>query len=240
VVKAGLPLWKMLPKGRSNKLTNLFRQLHRFAEGANLDMKDRYWRWASINSAKKVNELLRDDVLGMVNYEKMQAEKAVLLHALRSDDFNEVLLTDMKLVLPGDMLVKVDLMSMANSLEVRSPFLDHKVVDFAFSLPSSYKIDASLKKKIVQDAFRDMLPEEIYNRPKHGFEIPLLDWFRNELWGLINDDLLNKDFVEQQGIFNVGSVEKLKLQLQSNSPGDSPATIWALIVFQYWWKKYMA
>jgi len=146
----------------------------------------------------------------------------------------------MNLVLAGDMLVKVDLMSMANSLEVRSPFLDYKVVDFAFSLPDSYKINSKLKKRILQDAFRPMLPAEIYNRPKHGFEIPLLDWFRKELWGLINDDLLSKEFVEQQGIFNVKATENLKNKLLSNNPEDTHATIWALIVFQYWWKKYIA
>jgi asparagine synthase (glutamine-hydrolysing) len=146
----------------------------------------------------------------------------------------------MNLVLLSDMLVKVDLMSMANSLEVRSPFLDYKVVDFAFSLPSSYKIDATLKKRIVQDAFRSMLPEELYNRPKHGFEIPLLDWFRKDLWSLIDADLLEQNFVEAQGIFNVASIEALKKKLMSNNPEDSHATIWALIVFQYWWKKYLA
>jgi len=135
--------------------------------------------------------------------------------------------------------VKVDLMSMANSLEVRSPFLDYKVVDFAFSLPQQYKIDGHMKKRIVQDAFRSMLPDEIYNRPKHGFEIPLLDWFRKELWSLINDDLLSKSFIEEQGIFNTDAIEQLKKKLHSNSPEDSHATIWALIVFQYWWKKYL-
>src|SRR6185437_4428198 len=121
-------------------------------------------------------------------------------------------------VLVSDMLVKVDMMSMANSLEVRSPFLDYKVVDFAFSLPEAYKIDSKLKKKIVQDAFRPMLPEEIYNRPKHGFEIPLLAWFRNELWGMIDEDLLDKSFVKQQEIFNVSAIEDLKRKLLSNNP----------------------
>lgn len=239
LVKAGAPLWKILPKGRNNKLTNLFRQLHRFAEGGALSMQERYWRWASISPEKEVDELLSPSSLQQMNYSTLSAEKTELLKHIRTDDFNEVLLTDMQLVLPGDMLVKVDLMSMANSLEVRSPFLDYKVVDFAFGLPARYKIDGYMKKKIVQDAFRAMLPEEIYNRPKHGFEIPLLGWFRKELWGLINEDLLNRDFVAKQGIFNVDAVEKLKQQLHSSNPGDSHARIWALIVFQYWWKKYV-
>ncbi|MCB0695790.1 MAG: asparagine synthase (glutamine-hydrolyzing) [Chitinophagaceae bacterium] len=238
LVKAGLPVWSMLPRGRNNKITNLFRQLHRFAEGGQLSAKDRYWRWASFNTVSKTDSLLSRQSIEQVDYPQMEMERQDILHHLGDKDFNELLLTDMNLVLTGDMLVKVDLMSMANSLEVRSPFLDYKVVDFAFSLPERYKIDANMKKRIVQDAFRDMLPEEIYNRPKHGFEIPLLDWFKNELWGLINDDLLKKSFIEEQGIFNVDAIEHLKKKLHSNSPEDSHATIWALIVFQYWWKKY--
>jgi asparagine synthase (glutamine-hydrolysing) len=169
----------------------------------------------------------------------MQQAKASLLEVIGKDDYNEMLVADMNLVLLSDMLVKVDMMSMANSLEIRSPFLDYKVVDFAFSLPAAYKINGQIKKRIVQDAFRPMLPEELYNRPKQGFEIPLLEWFRNELWGLINDDLLNRKFVADQGIFNPEAIEALKQKLKSNNPEDSHATIWALIVFQYWWKKYM-
>ena len=240
LVKAGLPLWTMLPKSRNNKLTNIFRQLHRFAEGASMSLPDRYWRWASYNSARQVNDLLNPAIVSKINEEQLRQERKQILAALTSNDFNEVLLTDMHLVLLSDMLVKVDLMSMANSLEVRSPFLDYKVVDFAFGLPPSYKIDGNLKKKIVQDAFRSMLPQELYNRPKHGFEIPLLDWFKKELWSMIDKDLLEKNFVSQQGIFRVENTEALKKKLVSNDPGDSHASIWALIVFQYWWKKYLS
>jgi asparagine synthase (glutamine-hydrolysing) len=149
----------------------------------------------------------------------------------------DFLATDMGLVLLSDMLVKVDRMSMANSLEVRSPFLDHTVVDFAFSLPTSYKINKGMKKKIVQDAFRKYLPAELYNRPKHGFEIPLLDWFRKELKSKITDDLLHDRFVEEQGLFNVEEVKSLKNRLFSSNPGDAHATVWALMVFQHWWKR---
>ena len=174
LVKAGSPLWKILPQSRNNKITNIFRQLHRFAEGSKMSARDRYWRWASFNTMSRADQLLSSQSLMKVSHPVIEHEKDKLLAAFTGNDFNEVLLTDMNLVLVSDMLVKVDSMSMANSLEVRSPFLGAGVVDFAFSLPDSYKINGSLKKKIVQDAFRSMLPEEIYNRPKHGFEIPLL------------------------------------------------------------------
>jgi asparagine synthase (glutamine-hydrolysing) len=151
---------------------------------------------------------------------------------------NEVLYSDMQLVLQNDMLVKVDMMSMANSLEVRVPFLDYNLVNYVFSLPAEYKIDKYIGKKILQDTFRSLLPEEIYHRNKHGFEVPLLKWFRNELNSFIFDDLLNKEFIMDQGLFEFEEISKLKSKLFSNNPGDSAARIWTLVVFQYWWKKY--
>lgn len=240
LVMAGAPIWKKLPHSRNNKLTNLFRQLDRFADAAHLSTKDRYWHWACINTSNQAKQLLSASVAAALDQNLIATERASLLSGIVSDDFNEILLTDVRLVLGSDMLVKVDSMSMANSLEVRSPFLDKRVVDFAFGLPAEYKLDKQMKKRIVQDAFRDLLPNAVYNRPKHGFEIPLLGWFRNELWSLINEDLLADSFIEQQGIFNSSAIYALKQKLKSNNPDDSPATIWALIVFQYWWKKYIA
>ena len=82
------------------------------------------------------------------------------------------------------------------------------------------------------------LPELIYHRPKHGFEVPLLKWFRKELKSLIFDELLSKEFVQEQSLFDFNEIEILRKQLLSNNPGDSAARIWGLIVFQYWWKEY--
>jgi asparagine synthase (glutamine-hydrolysing) len=152
---------------------------------------------------------------------------------------NEMLLNDMHLVLPGDMLVKVDLMSMANSLEVRSPFLDYEVVDFAAGLPADYKISGLGRKRIVQDAFREIIPPELYNRPKQGFEVPLLNWFRGELKGWIFDELLETKFIEQQGLFRQEGITELRKQLESSNPGDATARLWALIVFQQWYRVWM-
>lgn len=233
-------LWDALPKSRNGFFGNRVRQLQRFSRGMVASTKDRYWDWASFASADDARLLLSEASRRKVG-KKLAAKrrKDILENLTPGGDLNEVLLTDMNLVLPYDMLTKVDLMSMANSLEVRTPFLDYNVVNFAFSLPVSSKIDGQRKKKIVQDAFRAELPEELYNRPKHGFEVPLLKWFRGELRPLIEDDLLADAFVEGQGIFAVEEVRKLKKQLFSTSPGDVHARIWALIVFQYWWKQWM-
>ena len=239
LVKAGQPIWNILPQSRNKRSTNFFRQLSRFAEGARLDVKERYWRWAGFLTEQQALGFLTPAAQTKIDSVAFGDQKRDLLQRLKDEEsLEDLLATDISLVLLSDMLVKVDLMSMANSLEVRSPFLDHEIVDFAFSLPTCYKIDKSMKKKIVQDAFRKYLPAELYNRPKHGFEIPLLDWFRKELCSMITGDLLNDKFIAEQGIFDIKSVQQLKARLFSNNPGDAHATIWALIVFQSWWKKY--
>jgi len=237
IVKMGYPIWKMMPKSRNNKFSDLFRQLHRYAEGAGLSAKERYWHWASTFAEGEVDKLIAKQTSSKINHASIDSVKEKYLSNI-NDDFNSVLKTDLDLVLISDMLVKVDLMSMANSVEVRSPFLDHHVVEFAFTLPSEYKINKGGRKKIVKDAFRDILPAEIYNRGKRGFEIPMLKWFREELHTYIFDDLLNEKFVREQGIFDPEYISCMKKQLYSTAPGHIVEQLWVLIVFQHWYKKY--
>ncbi len=231
-------LWKILPQSRNGKISNLIRQLHRFSEGSKLNVRDRYYRWCSISTPEAAMQMFHPSVQLKIDESLFIERKNLITESINDDkDFNEILLADMNGVLVSNMLFKVDMMSMANSLEVRSPFLDVDVVNFAFTLNESYKIDSQFKKKIVQDAFRDMLPAELYNRPKKGFEIPLLNWFRKELRSLITDDLLSESFIREQGIFDMNVINKIKAKLFSANPGDTHAVIWQLIVFQYWWKK---
>ncbi len=235
------PLWEALPKSRNSFWGNKMRQLQRFATGMEMTPKDRYWAWASFAPESEASRLLSAKTRRKLDRKVAKKRRDAILDNFRpGGDLNDVLLTDTTLVLPDDMLVKVDRMSMANSLEVRAPFLDYTVVDFAFSLPVSSKIDGSMKKRIVQDAFRPLLPPELYKRPKHGFEVPLLKWLRNELRPLLEDDLLNDEFILAQGIFDVQAVRALRQQLFSTNPGDVHARIWALLVFQVWWKRYLA
>jgi len=223
-----------MPKSRNSKIANTFRQLDRFASGYNLSDSERYWRWASIGDECYTARLLRRKV-----DERTFAERKSQCIGNDFSDMNDVLYADMHLVLQGDMLTKVDMMSMANSLEVRVPFLDHTVVDYVSCLPSSYKIDAHSRKKILRETFADFFPPELLNRSKHGFEVPLLKWFNNELYSLIENDLLSENFVEEQGLFNYDEILNLKNRLRSNNVGDAAAKVWALIVFQWWWKKNM-
>ncbi|HLP20422.1 MAG TPA: asparagine synthase (glutamine-hydrolyzing) [Chitinophagales bacterium] len=238
VASTGLPFFKMLPKSRHSKWGNLFRQAQRFGEGLQLSPANRYWRWCTFNSAQAASALLKNPA--QINTAECEKRKSFVLDAIKQNgDLNDVLYADTQMVLPNDMLTKVDLMSMANSLEVRVPLLDYTVVDYAFSLPVSYKIDATGGKKILKDAFRDVLPIELFSRPKHGFEVPLLKWMRTGLRPLIEEQLLEKNFIEQQGIFDVAAIETLKQKVYSNNPEDVHATLWGLLVFQYWYKKYM-
>lgn len=234
-VKFGKPLWKALPKSRNSKLGNLNRQLLRFSEGMSKGNSERYWDWAGILKDEQAERFIKNKDVNFNNQ-----KKETLSHYLNSDDFNGVLYQDVQQVLVGDMLTKVDMNSMNNSLEVRVPFLDHRVVEFAFQIPSSFKIQQGIKKKILQETFRPDLPEDLFKRPKHGFEVPLLKWFRGELASEIKENYLNKDFIESQGILNWTEIEELLKKLNSSNPEDSAATTWALIVFQHWWKKWMA
>ncbi len=223
------------PQSRNSALSNKFRQISKYANGLSLSEKERYWRWCSFISEQEAGRILSEKI---DRNEYVKRKDTIIKNITHKGSLNDVLFADMKHVLVNDMLPKVDLMSMANSLEVRSPFLDYELVNYVFSLPVNYKVQGNVRKKIVQDTFRGVLPAEIYHRPKHGFEVPLLKWLRNELFPLINNDLLNDDFIAEQNIFKVSETKKLKTRLQSNNPGDVHAQIWGLIVFQYWWKKY--
>lgn len=231
-------LWNVLPHSRNNPLSNKFRQLSRFVEAIKLNAKERYWLLAGFTNETQSLKLFSKTSLEQFERQQFIERKNELLKNISIGSINEVLLTDTQLVLPNDMLTKVDLMSMANSLEVRTPFLDYELVNFIFSLPEDFKINNSIRKRILQDTFREMLPARLYNRPKKGFEVPLLKWFRKEMKSLITDDLLSKSFIEDQNIFSYNEIAKLKKQLFSSSPGDVHARIWGLIVFQWWWKKY--
>ena len=116
---------------------------------------------------------------------------------------------------------------------------DHELVDFVFSLPQEMKINRSLRKRLLQDTYRNILPSELYNRPKKGFEIPLLDWLKTSLKSELDEHLFDKEKIEAQGIFNWREIEYLKTQLFSRNPEDSHARVWGLYVFQKWYNKHL-
>lgn len=229
LLKSLNPIIARLPQSRSGKWSNLFRRLDRYGSMLKMNASERYWFLASLTNDPSF--LLKNSADSIA----IEAFKSSFISD--QPDFNEYLTTDLQVLLPGDMLTKVDLMSMANSLEVRVPFLDKEVVAFAQSLPEEYKVKGSERKRVIQDAFRKILPEEIYHRPKKGFEIPLLDWMKNELLQDLDQVLFDEDYLASQHLFNSDQVMGLRDKLLSSNPGDVHGTIWALYIFQKWYNR---
>ena len=245
IATALAPLMNTLPKNRDSKIWNANRQLQRFSLGMKLPAKERYWQWATFRNEETANYLLHESNVEKIHrltdgaYDYKKRKERILKNISKDGTLNDALYTDMQLVLTNDMLFKVDHMSMANGLEVRTPFLDHNLVNFAFEIPVQFKINQSIRKKIVQDSFKAILPERLYNRPKKGFEIPVTAWLKGELNHLITADYFSQSYINEQGLFNWSAVEKQLKKLQSNDVGNSSGTIWNLMVFQRWYVKYI-
>lgn len=232
-----LPFIKHFPQSRNNTFTNKIRQLTKFASSLHLSNEERYWQWAGNNYPQ--NNLLNTNYYNFKSENLIfeERKKAYTSAISRNNNLNGVLLADQQMVLPGDMLTKVDRMSMANSLEVRTPYLDYRLVDFINSLPASLKINRRNRKILLVETFKEILPQTIYTRPKKGFEIPLHYWLTNELKEQIEFDWLNLKDIKNEDIFNIHEIEKLKQKLFSSNPENSTALVWAIIVFRNWHKK---
>ncbi|HEV8199044.1 MAG TPA: asparagine synthase (glutamine-hydrolyzing) [Candidatus Polarisedimenticolia bacterium] len=143
---------------------------------------------------------------------------------------------DLKSSLPLDILTKVDRMSMAHSLEAREPLLDHRLVEFAAAIPPGMLLRDGTTKWIFKEAMRGILPDDIIDRRKQGFAIPLGRWFRGKLGGFVHDLLLTKRSRER-GFFNPAAVEDL---VRSHEAGRSlDLQIWTLLSFELWCRAFI-
>lgn len=152
------------------------------------------------------------------------------------DHLSRILYTDIKSYLPGDILVKVDRMSMANSLETRAPLLDYRVVEFAASIPSRLKLYGNEKKFILKKAFEGMLPQDVLYRKKMGFSVPMADWLRNELRETAESLLLAPDS-GLSGLFDMNGVRRL-WALHQSGRNHVTQEVWALLAFELWWQAW--
>ncbi|MFZ0943707.1 MAG: asparagine synthase (glutamine-hydrolyzing) [Syntrophobacteraceae bacterium] len=153
------------------------------------------------------------------------------------DHLSKILYTDLKTYLPGDILVKVDRMSMANSLEVRAPILDHNVIEFAARIPYQLKYKGKEKKYILKRSLRKILPEEILYRSKMGFSVPLASWFRSEIRDLAAHHLFSPD-AGLYHFFNRSAVEEIWNQHQSEARNHG-TMLWSLLMFELWYQRFM-
>jgi len=222
----------MLPSSRNQKAFDRFRKIQRYSNGLQSEFKDRYLEWACFTPEKQVANLIKSHR----GYAESQTIKSYL-ERLDESDFNSVLETDFSLVLANDMLCKVDGMSMHRSLEVRVPFLDHDLVDYVFTLPPELKLNNRSGKTLLKEAFANEFPIGFFSGSKRGFEAPLTHWFRGPLRDRL-DRLFRKKIIEEQGLFEHDQIQDLIHTALSRSPGDSPHTLWALLVFQHWYDRF--
>ena len=143
---------------------------------------------------------------------------------------------DFKTYLPDDILTKVDRASMAHSLEVRCPFLDHHLIEYAARLPSSLKLHGRQSKVVLRKAVAGLVPDAILERPKMGFAMPIGRWLRTELRGLIQDHVLTDR--AGHGLFAPETVQELWREHDAGWR-ERTTELWGLLVFNLWYERFM-
>ena len=194
----------------------------------NTEFDDRLWEKTILDHVKKkIN-----------GYDPSHVTKDFYSKADTDNHISRILYTDLKTYLVGDILVKVDRMSMAHSLEVRAPILDHHVIEFASSIPAHLKYNRGEKKYILKKTFNKILPPEIMYRKKMGFSVPLADWMRGELKAVTHASV----FAPNAGIAQLfDRVEIQKLWDLHQAGARNYATIlWSLLMFEMWFQEFMA
>ncbi|HNS42854.1 MAG TPA: asparagine synthase C-terminal domain-containing protein, partial [Taishania sp.] len=144
---------------------------------------------------------------------------------------------DYQTYLVDDILQKVDRATMSVSLEGREPLLDHRLIEWAATLPDNFKYNKGVKKYILREIAHQYIPEQLLNRPKMGFAIPIAKWLANELRPYV-DNYINEERITQQGLFNWQYVSKLKTNFYSGKK-ELDVKIWYLLMFQMWYEKWM-
>ena len=153
------------------------------------------------------------------------------------DPLNRALSLDLETLLPDQVLAFVDRLSMAHSVEVRPPFLDHRLVEFAASLPGSVKIKGGRVKHILKEAVADLLPAELLARPKEGFLMPVNDWLIGSLKGYVLATLA-PERLARHGLFRPEAIRQL-LDAHYAGGADYANRIWNLLMLQLWWGRYI-
>lgn len=233
VIRASLSL---LPHQEDRR--RLLRRLKRFVNGIADKAERRYVRWvcAFDNEMKK-------DLYTPAFGEKMAPVDSVDLvvnwyaQADAEDFLDKTLYVDVMSYLPDDLLVKVDIASMANSLEARSPFLDHRLMEFAASLPPKLKLKGLQSKYILKQAFSSVLSREVLGRRKMGFGVPIDRWLRNELRELTYDILLENRTI-QRGLFRKDAVQLL-IDEHMAKRADHSYRIWTLLFLELWHRMFI-
>jgi len=209
-----------------------------FVEGAQLPLPIRYQQYLSAFTAAGKNSLFTHDFLNALRTSNrppadFELRKSEGYH----DPLEWILLTDMETYLPDDELRKADRLSMWHSLEVRVPFLDHKLVEFVATIPSNLKLKGWEKKHILIRSLEELLPPSILNRRKQGFSIPLDHWLRGPLRDLLRSYLTGSR-LKELGLFNSSVIDTM-LDEHDRGVHNHETQLWALLTFVLWHRAYM-
>jgi asparagine synthase (glutamine-hydrolysing) len=204
------------------------------------DLVQRHLAWSRLSLESTLEELAGEKLLYEMEQSKVEDCLERLFESAEPygfDNFNLMLYLDLKTWLPDDLLNKVDRMSMAASLEARVPYLDHRLVEFAFGLPSGVKLRQGEGKYILKKAAEKYLPKEIIYRQKKGFAVPLGPWFRNELKPLLVDMLRSEKF-RNRGYFNMAQTEKL-IEEHMSGRKDHHLILYGLLLVEMWHRRFI-
>ena len=196
------------------------------------DAAERYAAHVGIFDLRQRQQLLAPDLFDQIDPRRtLDVIRSPFESATGTSRLDRLLQTDVESYLPGDLLTKVDIATMAHSLEARSPFLDHELMEFAATIPANYKARGARKKWILRRAYRGVLPDSILDGPKRGFGVPLARWFRDELASWTREILLAPEV--GGGMLNREAIRQLIDEHQTGGV-DRSFHIWALLCLEQW------
>jgi asparagine synthase (glutamine-hydrolysing) len=218
---------RMMPEGMTGR--NFLRHLA-------LDGAERYIDASTMFRADQMRTLFHADAYRRMAQHDPRAESLAMMNHGGDDWLAAVQYRDLHTYLPLDILTKVDRMTMAHSLEARPPLLDHKLAEFAATIPARFRLQGTTTKYLFKQAMRGILPDSIIDRQKHGFAVPLANWFRGDLATFARDVLLS-DSSRQRGYLNTQYVERL---LDLNARGrDLDLQLWTTLSFELWCQRFL-
>jgi asparagine synthase (glutamine-hydrolysing) len=197
---------------------------------------ERYLDASTLFRRDQQEQLFRNELFELLSQDEPWLDKLECLAKTKGDWLSALQYLDLKSYLPLDILTKVDRMSMAHSIEARVPLLDHKLVEFAATIPPKLKLRNGTTKDIFKRAMRGILPDEVLNRRKRGFAIPLGRWFRGRLAGFVRETLLS-DTARSRNVFNTGYIERL-VALHENGR-NLDLQLWTLVSFELWCRTFL-
>lgn len=237
ILRAGViePIVNNLPV--STKNLSFDYKAKRFVAASKYDLVTRHHSWFGSFSIDQQNNLLSKDVISTTSNDIYRDAKALLEICDAADEIEQMQFLDINFYMAEDILTKVDRASMAVSLEVRAPFLDPRVAQFAAAIPLEYKLKGNKGKYILKKAVEPLLPKTILQRPKKGFGIPIAEWLKGRLNPLLHD-LLAPARLKDQGLFNVDFVQKL-IKEHESAAASHHKQLWTLLVFQLWFDNFL-